>query len=338
MTGQREPAVGRRLPLIDGIEKISGRAIYTADLPAHALVGRILRSPYSHAELLDVETDVARALPGVIAVITGADCDKTFGVLPITMDEYPLARERLRYRGEPVAAVAAVDEETAERALALIQLKVRELPAYYSAAAARAPDAVRLHDKRAGNMLREVHDEFGDTAAGFACADLVREARFRYAEVAHGQIEPHAALAEYDAERERLTLHSVTQVPYYVHLMLAHCLDIEESQIRVVKPFIGGGFGARVEPLNFEIIAALLARAARGTVRLNLSREETFLTHRGRPETGIHLKLGMTRDGRLTAAACDTVQRGGAYSSYGIVTILYGGALLHGIYDIPAVK
>ena len=338
MTGQREPAVGRRLPLIDGIEKVSGRAIYTADLPAHALVGRILRSPYSHAELLGVETDAARALPGVIAVITGADCDKTFGVLPISMDEYPLARERLRYRGEPVAAVAAVDKETAERALALIQLKVRELPAYYSAAAARAPDAVRLHDKRAGNVLREVHDEFGDTAAGFACADLVREARFRYAEVAHGQIEPHAALAEYDAERERLTLHSVTQVPYYVHLMLAHCLDIEESRIRVVKPFIGGGFGARVEPLNFEIIAALLARAARGTVRLNLSREETFLTHRGRPETGIHLKLGMTRDGRLTAAACDTVQRGGAYSSYGIVTILYGGALLHGIYDIPAVK
>jgi 4-hydroxybenzoyl-CoA reductase subunit alpha len=338
MTALSEHAVGRRLPLIDGIEKVTGRAAYTADLPAHALVGRILRSPYAHAELLDVDCAAARSLPGVVAVITGADCDKPFGVLPISMNEYPLARERVRYRGEPVAAVAAVDEATAERALALIRLSVRELPAYFSVEAARAPGAVLLHDNHAGNVLREVHDEFGDLAAGFAAADLVREARYRCAEVAHGQMEPHAALADYDAERQRLTLHSVTQVPYYVHLMLAHCLGLEESQIRVVKPFVGGGFGARVEPLNFEIIAALLARAARGTVRLNLTREETFLTHRGRPETEIRVKLGMTRQGRLTAAACDVMQRGGAYAGYGIVTILYAGSLLHGIYDIPAVK
>ena len=338
MTALREPAVGRRLPLIDGIEKVSGRAAYTADLPAHALVGRILRSPYAHAELLDVDVAAARSLPGVVAVVTGADCDKPFGVLPISMNEYPLARGRVRYRGEPVAAVAAVDEETAERALALIRLRVHELPAYFSAEAARAPGAVLLHDNRAGNVLREVHDEFGDLVAGFAAADLVREARYRCAEVAHGQMEPHAALAEYDAERQRLTLYSVTQVPYYLHLMLAHCLGFEELQIRVVKPFVGGGFGARVEPLNFEIVAALLARAARGTVRLNLTREETFLTHRGRPETEIRVKLGMTRQGRLTAAACDVVQRGGAYAGYGIVTILYAGSLLHGIYDIPAVK
>ncbi len=338
MTALRESAVGRRLPLIDGIEKVSGRAAYTADLPAHALVGRILRSPYAHAELLDVDVAAARSLPGVVAVVTGADCDKPFGVLPISMNEYPLARERVRYRGEPVAAVAAVDEETAERALALIRLRVYELPAYFSAEAARAPGAVLLHETQAGNVLREVHDEFGEIADGFAAADLVREARYRCAEVAHGQMEPHAVLAEYDAERQRLTLYSVTQVPYYLHLMLAHCLGFEESQIRVVKPFVGGGFGARVEPLNFEIVAALLARAARGTVRLNLTREETFLTHRGRPETEIRVKLGMTRQGRLTAAACDVVQRGGAYAGYGIVTILYAGSLLHGIYDIPAVK
>jgi 4-hydroxybenzoyl-CoA reductase subunit alpha len=338
MKALREPTVGRRLPLIDGIEKVSGRATYTADLRSRALVGRILRSPYAHAELLDVDIADARALPGVIAVITGADCDKPFGVLPISMDEYPLARERVRYRGEPVAAVAAVDAETAERALALVRLRVRELPAYFSAEAARAPGAVLLHDDRGGNVLREVHDEFGDVDAGFAAADLVRQACYRCAEVAHGQMEPHAALAEYDAERRRLTLHSVTQVPYYVHLMLARCLGFEESQIRVIKPFVGGGFGARVEPLNFEIIAALLARAACGTVRLDLTREETFLTHRGRPETEIRLKLGMTRDGRLTAAACEAVQRGGAYAGYGIVTILYAGSLLHGIYDIPAVK
>jgi len=338
VTAQRQGAVGQRLPLIDGIEKVTGRAAYTADLPASALVGRILRSPYAHAELLEVDTTAARALPGVVAIITGADCDKTYGVLPIAMNEYPLARDRVRYRGEPVAAVAAVDEQTAERALALIRLNVRELPAHFTTETARAPGATLLHDNGPGNVVREVHDEFGDVAAGFAAADLVREARYRCAEVAHGQMEPHAALAEYDAERQRLTLHSVTQVPYYLHLMLARCLEMEESQIRVVKPFVGGGFGARVEPLNFEIVAALLARAARGTVRLILSREETFLTHRGRPEADIHLKLGMTREGRLTAAAAEVVQRGGAYSGYGIITILYAGSLLHGLYDIPTIK
>ncbi len=338
MTAQRQGAVGQRLPLIDGIEKVTGRAAYTADLPASALVGRILRSPYAHAELLEVDTTAARALPGVVAIITGADCDKTYGVLPIAMNEYPLARDRVRYRGEPVAAVAAVDEQTAERALALIRLNVRELPAHFTIETARAPGATLLHDNGPGNVVREVHDEFGDVAAGFAAADLVREARYGCAEVAHGQMEPHAALAEYDAERQRLTLHSVTQVPYYLHLMLARCLEMEESQIRVVKPFVGGGFGARVEPLNFEIVAALLARAARGTVRLILSREETFLTHRGRPEADIHLKLGMTREGRLTAAAAEVVQRGGAYSGYGIITILYAGSLLHGLYDIPTIK
>jgi 4-hydroxybenzoyl-CoA reductase subunit alpha len=338
VTALDEPVVGRRLPLLDGIEKVTGRAAYTADLKMPALVGRILRSPYAHAELTLVDVGAARALPGVVAVVTGEDCEKSFGVLPITMDEYPLAKGRVRYRGEPVAAVAAVDEEAAERALSLIRLEARELPAYFSAEKARAPGAVPLHSNRPGNLLREVHDQFGEPEAGFAAADLVREARTLCAEVAHAQLEKNAALAEWDAESERLTLWSVTQVPYYVHLMLARCLGLEESRIRVVKPFVGGGFGARVEPLNFEIIAAFLARAAKGAVRLELTREETFLTHRGRPETEIRLKLGMTRQGRLTAAECAVTQKGGAYAGYGIVTILYAGALLHALYDIPAVQ
>jgi 4-hydroxybenzoyl-CoA reductase subunit alpha len=120
--------------------------------------------------------------------------------------------------------------------------------------------------------------------------------------------------------------------------MVAQCLGMDTARVRVIKPFIGGGFGARTETLNFEIIACLMARAAGGRVRFKLSREETFLTHRGRPRTQIKLKLGMTKDGRLTACACEVVQAGGAYGGYGIVTILYAGALLNGLYDIPAVK
>ncbi|MGB0127817.1 MAG: 4-hydroxybenzoyl-CoA reductase subunit alpha, partial [Rhodocyclaceae bacterium] len=331
--------VGTRLPFVDGVEKVTGTARYTADLPANgALVGKILRSPYAHAELLEVDVSEARALPGVRAVITGDACDMPYGVIPIAQNEFPLARERVRYYGDPIAAVAAIDEATADAALALIRLKVHELPAYFTAADARKPDAVLLHDNKPGNIEREVHNEFGDVAAGFAAADLIREENYECAEVHHAMMEPNAALAAWDAERGHLTLWSVSQVPYYVHLTLARCLCMDAAHIRVIKPFVGGGFGHRTEVLNFEVICALLARAARGTVRLLQTREETFLMHRGRPESHTRIKLGLTRDGRITACEAEVVQRGGAYGGYGLVTILYAGALLNGLYDIPAVK
>ena len=329
----------RGVPLIDGIEKVTGRARYTADLDhADALVGRILRSSVSHGDILRLDVSRARALEGVWAVITGDDCPHTYGVLPIAMNEYPLARGRVRYRGEPIAAVAAIDAETAERALGLIELNVRELPAYYTSDAARAPDAVLLHDNKPGNVEREVHHQFGDVGDGFAAADLVREEQFSCAEINHAQIEPHASLAEFDPLTGRLTVQTVSQVGYYLHLMLARCLDMDSSHIRVIKPFIGGGFGARVEVLNFEIITALLAHAATGKVMMQLTREETFITHRARPQTDMRLKLGMRKNGRITACELHVVQRGGAYAGYGIITILYAGSLLHGLYDIPAVK
>ena len=327
------------VPLIDGIEKVTGRARYTADLDhAGALVGRILRSPVSHADIVRIDVSRARMLEGVEAIVTGDDCDLTYGVLPIAMNEYPLARGRVRYRGEPIAAVAAVNSETAERALGLIELELRELPAYYASEDARKPGAMLLHDNKPGNIEREVHHEFGDWRLGFEAADLVRDVKISCAEVNHAQIEPHACLMDYDPISDRLTVQSVSQVGYYLHLMLARCLHMEEAQIRVVKPFVGGGFGARVEVLNFEIITGLLARATGGKVLMRLTREETFLTHRARPQTEVTLRIGMRRDGRFTACACEVVQRGGAYAGYGIVTILYAGALLQGLYDIPALK
>ncbi|MDH4108713.1 MAG: 4-hydroxybenzoyl-CoA reductase subunit alpha [Gammaproteobacteria bacterium] len=334
------PANARRgIPLVDGVEKVTGKARYTADLDrTGALVGRIYRSPVNHAEILRLDVSRARALPGVIAVVTGDDCPHPYGVLPVAMNEYPMARDRIRYRGEPIAAVAAVDAETAEQALALIALEVRELPAYFASDEARASDAVLLHENKEGNLERAVHHAFGDIDAGFAEADLVREVSIDCAEVNHAQIEPHAALAEFDPLTGRLTMQSVSQVGYYLHLMLARCLEMDESRIRMIKPFIGGGFGARVEALNFEVITALLARVAEAKVYTELTREECFLTHRARPQTTTKLKLGMAKDGRLTACECEVIQRGGAYAGYGIVTILYAGALLQGLYRLPAVK
>jgi 4-hydroxybenzoyl-CoA reductase subunit alpha len=331
--------IGTYVPMVDGPEKVSGRAKYTADIIRPGmLAGCIYRSPYSHGEILDIDISAAAGLPGVKAVVTGADCDSAFGVLPVARTEYPLARNRVRYRGEPVAAVAAVDDATARRAVQLIKMRVRELPAYYTVGAATAGDAINIHDHRPHNIEREVFFELGDVAQGFWHADLVREGTYNCAEVCQNQMEMHAAIAEYDAERDRISVHASTQVPYYVHLMLAQILDMDMSRIRVIKPHVGGGFGCRTETLNVELIAALLARRAAGSVRLVVNREETFITHRGRPETDIRLKIGMRKDGRITAVECECDQRGGAHSGYGIVTILYAGSMLYAIYDLRDVK
>ena len=332
-------SIGVRTPLIDGVEKVTGAARYTADLPVGpTLVGAIGRSRVAHARIRSIDASAALALPGVRAVITGEDFSAPYGVIPITQNEWPLARERVRYRGEPVAAVAAVDAASAAAALAAIVLDIEPLPAYFEAAAARAAGALLLHPNRKDNIEREVDQTFGDVEAGFAASDLVREQVFHYAEVAHGQIELNAALATWEPEAGRLTTQSTTQVPYYLHLTLARCLGIDSAQIRVIKPFVGGGFGHRVEPLAFELIAAALARAAGATVRLLQSREDSFLTHRGRPATDVRLKLGLGRDGTIRAVDCEIVQRGGAYGGYGLVTILYAGALLHALYTVGAVR
>jgi 4-hydroxybenzoyl-CoA reductase subunit alpha len=332
-------SVGLPRPLIDGVEKVSGRARYTADLPfPGALVGRIGRSTVAHGLIRRIDAAGALALPGVRAVVTGEDFAAPYGVIPIAQNEWPLARGKVRYRGEPLFAVAADDEAAAAAALAAVRVEIEPLPAVFDADAARAADAVQLHDDKPGNLERRVEQDFGDVDAGFDAADLVLERTFECAEIAHGQIELNATVAEWDAEAARLTVHSVTQVPYYLHLTLARTLGLAAESIRVVKPFVGGGFGHRVEPLNFEMVTAALARAAGGTVRLACTREEAFLTHRARPASRIRLKLGLRRSGEITAVDAEVVQRGGAYAGYGLVTILYAGALLHALYRVGAVR
>jgi len=331
--------IGTAVPMVDGPDKVSGRAKYTADfVTPEALAGAIYRSPYAHAKILNVDVSAAAALPGVVAIVTGDDCDKTFGVLPIARSEYPLARDRVRYMGEPVAAVAAVDDATAKKALSLIRMEVEELPTYFTIDQALKDDAVDLHEHRPGNIERDVFYELGDVEDAFERADLVMERDYNCAEICQNQMEMHAAWADYDPVRDRMTVYASTQVPFYVHLMLARTLDMDKSKIRVVKPHIGGGFGCRTECLNVELICAQLARKVGGRVRINVNREETFITHRGRPETKVRLKMGLAKDGKITGVECETYQRGGAHSGYGIVTILYAGSLLYAIYDLHNVK
>ena len=328
-------SIGERLPFVDGPEKVSGKAQYTADfMESEALVGRILRSPHAHAEILSSDISAAEALPGVHAVVTGQDFTGPFGVLPIARTEWPIARDKVRYRGEAVAAVAAIDVETAQKALDLIEVTYKELPACFTADEAMAEGAAPLHEKRPDNIERHVEYDLGEVDEGFGQADLIREYSYDCAEVCQVQTEPHAALAEYDAERDRLTVKASTQVPYYVHLMLEQTLGMPKSKIRVIKPHIGGGFGCRTECLHFELVAGALARAAKGRVRIVASREECFITHRGRPEQKTTIRMGMTKDGKITAVDTTTTQRGGSYPGYGTVTILYSGSMIFALYDI----
>ena len=203
--------VGERTPLIDGVEKANGSAKYPADLDATgALVGRIYRSPYGHAEIIKVDIEAALKIPGVVGIITGDACDVTYGIIPVAQNEYPLARGKVRYCGEPVAAVAAIDEATAEAALRAIKMEVKELPVYDRSEQSRAPDAALLHDDKPDNIERHVSNVFGDIDGGLAAAHIVRTREFDCAEVTHMHMDPHAGLAEYDAERDRLTMRTST--------------------------------------------------------------------------------------------------------------------------------
>ncbi len=336
--------IGKPMPMVDAAEKVTGHGKYTDDLSVPGmLVGKILHSPYPHARIRSIDTSRAKALPGVVAVVTGADAPTTYGILPIGHDEHALCIDKVRYVGDNVACVAAVDEATAERALDLIDVDYELLPAWFDPEQSMQAQSEFIHANREHNIEKEYHHVFGDPDGGFAQADYIHAARYIANEVTHAAMEPHSTLASFEIDsltgkQGRLTVWSSTQVPYYLQHKLSLVLDIPMAQIRVIKPLVGGGFGGKSEIIPLEIIAAVAARAANAPVKITYTREEVFWAHRGRPRTIIDLKTGVTSDGRIVSVAARVVQDGGGYCSYGPVTILYSGALLGALYDIPNVK
>src|SRR5580692_10702812 len=336
--------IGKPIAMIDAAGKTTGAGKYTDDfkLPG-MLVGKILHSPYPHARILRIDTSRAEALEGVVAVVTGEDAPNTYGILPVGHDETALAVGKVRYVGDHVACVAAVSEEIAERALELIDVEYEPLPAYFDPEQSMKAETDLIHENREHNIEKDYHHVFGDPEKGFAEADYIAEGRYIANEVTHAAMEPHCTLANfeldpYTGKLGRLTVWSSTQVPYYLQHKLSLVLELPMSQIRVIKPLVGGGFGGKSEIIPLEIIAAVTARAAKAPVKITYTREEVFWAHRGRPRTIIDLKTGVKTDGRVTAVACKVIQDGGAYCSYGVVTILYSGALLGALYDIPHIR
>jgi 4-hydroxybenzoyl-CoA reductase subunit alpha len=336
--------IGKPISMVDAAGKTTGAGKYTDDLSVPGmLIGKILHSPHPHARIKGIETSRAEKLDGVVAVVVGTDAPNPYGILPVGHDEHALATDKVRYVGDNVACVAAEDEATAERALELIDVEYELLPAYFDPEESMKAERDFIHENKPRNLEKDYHHVFGDPNQGFAHSDCVLEARYLANEVTHAAMEPHSTLASFELDSQtgklgRLTVWSSTQVPYYLQHKLSLVLEMAMSQIRVIKPLVGGGFGGKSEVIPLEIIAAVAARKAKRPVKITYTREEVFWAHRGRPRTIIDLKTGANKDGRITAVKARVVQDGGAYCSYGVVTILYSGALLGALYDIPNIQ
>jgi len=340
MTKNEFAVIGRPLPKVDAWAKVVGETKYADDLflPRMAYA-KLLRSAHAHARIRSIDTSRARALPGVVAVVTADDLPRVkFGILPVSQDEEALCADKVRMVGDPVAAVAAVDEETAEQACRLIEVDYEPLPALMSIFDSLAHPEVMIHEYGDGpNVHKNVALQFGDVEAALEGADLVREDVFFFEGNNHLPMEQHAAVAHW-ARDGKLTLWSSTQTPHYVHRVLAKVLDTPAAHIRVIATPVGGGFGGKTDPFAHEIVACQLSKLTGRPVKIALTREEVFYTHRGRHPVLMWIRTGFTREGDITGCHLRTWLDGGAYGSYGVASTFYTGVINPVTYKIPVYK
>ncbi|MBW1851260.1 MAG: molybdopterin-dependent oxidoreductase [Deltaproteobacteria bacterium] len=328
--------VGTHVPRNDARAKAMGSAVYADDIKMPGMLhGRILRSPLAHARIVHIDTSKAAALSGVKCVVTGEDTPKikygNWRLFSDTQDEYPLAVDKVRFIGDEVAAVAAVDKETAQEALSLIAVEYEELPAAFDIEASTREGAIPLHDYCANNISVNRKIQYGDVDKAFKEADYVREDTFQVHAVSHAYLEPCSAIAQFDTDG-RITLWTSTQVPYIVQCLLASTLGMRENDVRVVKPYVGGGFGGKMELRTWEFCAAFMAKKTGRPVKFTLTREEEFLAGRRRHPMKIQSKVAFKKDGSLVAKDLRIHLDGGAYNAMGpTATFLCGnfGAMLY---------
>lgn len=340
--------------MLDAEERVTGRIGYTlnVELPG-MLVGKILRSPVPHARILNVDGARAERLAGVAAVLTRADFGPATGYAGIYgrvfRDQSVVAFDKVRFVGEPVAAVAALNEDGAEEALSLISVEYEELPAVFDEEAALKPGAPLVHDPRPErqpmfrNLIQDVpggsnvcsHFKLrrGDIESGFRQSDHVYEDTFRSPAAQHVPLEPHVTVAQFF--QGKLTLWTSTQMPHAVRAQIAELFNLPLARVRVVVETLGGGFGSKGS-LRLEPITAFLALKAKRPVKIVLSREEEFVTVCKHPAT-IRIKTGVMKDGTLIARQVSANFNTGAYSDIGPVVARNGGSAMSGPYKIPHV-
>jgi 4-hydroxybenzoyl-CoA reductase subunit alpha len=341
MSDEREPlsVVGKSWTKVDAAAKVTGQTLFADDLVLPRMVhSRLLRSPHPHARIVRIDASRAQALPGVFATLVGEELPIPFGILPVSQDEHALAIHKVRFVGDPVAAVAALDEETAERALASIDVEYEVLPPLMSIDEALAHPESRIHDYGPhGNVHKEVSFDFSDVETGFREADHVREDTFYFEGNTHLPMEQHSALAAFGPDG-KLTLWSATQTPHYVHRALSKVLELAPAHVRIIACPNGGGFGGKSDPFSHEIVVSKLSMKLGRPVKMTLTREEVFYCHRGRHPVKMWIKTGLKRDGTITAMHFRSALDGGAYGSYGVASLYYTGALQTVTYAIPRYK
>ena len=338
MSGKFE-VIGSRVARKDAPNKSTGKARYIEDIKFPGeLAGTLLQSPQAHAKIKRIDISKAQALPGVVAVITAQDVpDVKYGVSPARYDEDLFATDRVRYVGDEIAAVAAEDLATAQRAVELIEVEYEPLPVLLSVEEATAEGAPWLHDQYPDNICAKVEQEFGDVEAAFAGCDLIQEGSFFSKRQDAAFIEPNQCVALMDSDGV-LNLHSSTQVPHYVQRTLAMVTGLGMSRVRVAKPYVGGGFGPKASATPIDLAASFLAIKTGRPVRMAYTREQVFLFSRARHGFTHHMKIGVKNDGTLMALDHRATLDGGAYSSFGIATVYYAGSLLGGPYKLPNMR
>ena len=332
--------IGKPTPNVDGPAKVTGEAQYTIDMTLpNMLHGKLLRSPYPHAKILSIDISAAEQLPGVKAVITGKDTPggkyglwRRFRELS---DQEILATDKVRFIGDPVAAVAAVSEEIAEKALDLIEVEYEPLPAVFDPVEAIKDDAPAVHEDFPSNINATRHIEWGNVDKGFAEADYVREDRFVTAPVHPAAMEVHNSLASFDKGTGRLTVWSSTQSPYFVQLGLADALKLREGDIRVIKPHVGSGFGGKNSTMPDSVNAALLSMKTGRPVKIVYNRDEEFTTTEHRTAQHLAIKIGLKKDGTIVAMEVKTMVNGGAFTGLGATDLYLTGTFITMPYKIP---
>jgi len=332
----RFDVIGKPRRRVDGRAKVTGQTRFADDIVLPRMLhAKLLRSPHPHARIVSIDTARAAQHPGVHLVLTGRDFPVTFGIMPVSPDEYPLAPERVRYVGDPLAAVIARDEQTANEALGLIDVRYEPLLTIASPEEALAHPEVRIHEyNEHGNIHRNQAYEFGDVEAALAASDHVFEDLFFFEGNTHLPIEQHAAVAAVDGEG-KLTLWSSTQVPHYVHRQMARVLRVPEAHLRIIACPNGGGFGGKTDICNHEAVVLKAALMLGRPVKICLTREEVFYMHRGRHPVLMKFRTGVTKEGRITGMHLQTLLDGGGYGSYGAASTFYTGVLQTVTYELP---
>ncbi len=339
MEDKKLNVVGRRIEALDVKEKATGMAEYVTDMQLPGMLyGKILRSPYAHAKILSIDTSKAKKLPGVKAVITFEDTSKIpFGTGCGRDDWYILAKDKVRFVGDEVAAVAAVDEETAEEALELIQVEYEELPAVLNIEEALKEDAVAIYDDCLDNVVKVIDVKRGNVEKAFEEADLIVEGTYRTSQAYQGYLETKAGIAQWTPDG-RLTMWLPVQVPMKCRFTYSKALGINPGKLRIIKPYMGGGFGAKFE-YNAHLICAELARHTGKPVKIINTRKEDIEAGNPRVPTIINIQLALKKDGTFVGKKVKTLAGNGARTVYGppiAATTCYRIDALYNFHNVHA--